>query len=116
MISGPARERLLALLRTLGLSRSQSRGITGWEIGPTAIVAIVTGCILGAALPLIVLAGVDLRPFTGGVMQPVITLDPELLGIVIGGFVLLVVVATAIAMAAARRVSLARTLRTSEEG
>src|SRR5690606_1564905 len=60
MISGPARERLLALLRTLGLTRSQSRGITGWEIGPTAIVAIVTGCLLGAALPLIVLAGVDL--------------------------------------------------------
>lgn len=116
MISGPARERLLALLRTLGLTRSQSRGITGWEIGPTAIVAIVTGCILGAALPLIVLAGVDLRPFTGGVMQPVITLDPVLLGIVVGGFALLVVVATAIAMAAARRVSLARTLRTSEEG
>lgn len=116
MISGPARERLLALLRTLGLTRSQSRGITGWEIGPTAIVAIVTGCILGAALPLIVLAGVDLRPFTGGVMQPVITLDPVLLGIVVGGFALLVVVATAIAMAAARRVSLARSLRTSEEG
>ncbi|HEU4849635.1 MAG TPA: FtsX-like permease family protein, partial [Terrimesophilobacter sp.] len=116
MISGPARERLLALLRTLGLTRSQSRGITGWEIGPTAIVAIVTGCILGAALPLIVLAGVDLRPFTGGMLQPVITLDPVLLGVVIGGFALLVVVATAIAMAAARRVSLARTLRTSEEG
>lgn len=116
MISGPARERLLALLRTLGLTRSQSRGITGWEIGPTAIVAIVTGCILGAALPLIVLAGVDLRPFTGGVLQPVITLDPVLLGAVVGGFALLVVVATAIAMAAARRVSLARTLRTSEEG
>jgi putative ABC transport system permease protein len=116
MISGPARERLLALLRTLGLTRSQSRGITGWEIGPTAIVAIVTGCLLGAALPLIVLAGVDLRPFTGGVLQPVITLDPLLLGIVVGGFALLVVVATAIAMAAARRVSLARSLRTSEEG
>ncbi|GAA3733252.1 FtsX-like permease family protein [Leifsonia bigeumensis] len=116
MISGPARERLLALLRTLGLTRSQSRGITGWEIGPTALVAIVTGCILGAALPLIVLAGVDLRPFTGGVMQPIITLNPVLLGIVVGGFALLVVVATAIAMAAARRVSLARSLRTSEEG
>lgn len=116
MLSGPARERLLALLRTLGLSRGQARGITGWEVGPTAIAAIVTGCILGAVLPLIVLAGVDLRPFTGGVLQPVITLDPVLLGIVVGGFALLVVVATAIAMAAARRVSLARTLRTSEEG
>lgn len=116
MISGPARERLLALLRTLGLTRGQGRGITGWEIGPTAIVAIVTGCVLGAVLPLIVLAGVDLRPFTGGVLQPVIRIDPVLLGIVVGGFALLVVVATAIAMAAARRVSLARSLRTSEEG
>ncbi len=116
MISGPARERLLALLRTLGLARSQARGITGWEIGPTALVAIVTGGILGGALPLIVLAGVDLRPFTGGVLQPVVTLDPVLLGIVVGGFALLVVVATTIAMAAARRVNLARTLRTSEEG
>lgn len=116
MISGPARERLLALLRTLGLSRRQSRGITGWEIGPTAIVAIVAGCILGAALPLVVLAGVDLRPFTGGVLQPAITLDPLLLGIVVGGFALLVVVATSIAMAAARRLSLAKALRTSEEG
>jgi putative ABC transport system permease protein len=76
----------------------------------------VTGCALGAALPLIVLAGVDLRPFTGGVLQPTIVLDPVLLGAILGGFALLVVVATTIAMAAARRVSLAKSLRTAEEG
>jgi putative ABC transport system permease protein len=116
LMSAPAREKLLALLRTLGLDRGQARGITGWEIGPTAIVAIVTGCALGAALPLIVLAGVDLRPFTGGVLQPTIVLDPVLLGAILGGFALLVVVATTIAMAAARRVSLAKSLRTAEEG
>lgn len=116
LTSGPARERLLALLRTLGLTPAQARGITSWEIGPTAIVAIVTGCILGATLPLIVLAGVDLRSFTGGSIQPTITVDPVLLSAVIGGFTALVVIVTAIAMAAARRVSMARTLRTSEEG
>jgi putative ABC transport system permease protein len=116
MISGPARERLLALLRTLGLTPRQARGITSWEIGPTAGVAIVAGLVLGAVLPLIVVSGVDLRPFTGGVLQPRIVLDPALLGIVVGGFALLVVLATIIAMVAARRVSLARTLRTAEDG
>ncbi|MEO6942955.1 MAG: FtsX-like permease family protein [Terrimesophilobacter sp.] len=116
MISGPARERLLALLRTLGLTRTQAQGITGWEIGPTAIVAIVVGLALGAILPLIVLAGVDLRPFTGGILQPAITVDPALMALIIGGFTLLVVIATVIAISAARRVSLAKTLRTSEEG
>ncbi len=116
MISGPARERLLALLRTLGLTRSQAQGITGWEIGPTALVAIVVGLVLGAVLPLIVLAGVDLRPFTGGVLQPAVILDPVLLSLIIGGFALLVVIATMVAIATARRVSLAKTLRTSEEG
>ncbi|MBX3091388.1 MAG: FtsX-like permease family protein [Cryobacterium sp.] len=116
MISGPARERLLALLRTLGLTPRQARGITGWEIGPTSIVAIIVGLILGAVLPMLVLAGVDLRPFTGGVLQPAIEINPVLLALIIGGFALLVVIATAIAMAAARRISLAKTLRTSEEG
>ena len=116
LTSGPARERLLALLRTLGLTPGQARGVTSWEIGPTAIVAIVAGCLLGAGLPLVVLAGVDLRSFTGGSIQPVITADPALLAAVVGGFAVLVVIATTLAMAAAHRVSLARTLRTSEEG
>lgn len=116
MINGPSRERLLALLRTLGLTPRQARGITSWEIGPTALVAIVAGFALGVMLPIIVLAGVDFRPFTGGVSQPAIEVNPWLTGIIIGGFALLVLVASAIAMAAARRVNLARTLRTSEEG
>ncbi len=116
MINAPVRERLLALLRTLGLNRSQARGITAWEIIPTAVVSIFVGSALGFLLPQLVLAGVDLRPFTGGVLQPSVSLDPVLLGAVIGGFALLVILATGIAMAAARRVSLARSLRTSEEG
>ncbi|HNP14973.1 MAG TPA: FtsX-like permease family protein, partial [Terrimesophilobacter sp.] len=108
--------RLLALLRTLGLMPRQARGITSWEIGPTAAVAVLIGLALGAVLPFIVLAGVDLRPFTGGVVQPDVQFIPWLIGLIVGGFALLVVFAALIAMAAARRVSLAKTLRTSEEG
>jgi putative ABC transport system permease protein len=116
MISAPARERLLALLRIVGLRGGQARGITAWEIGPTAAVAIVTGILLGVVLPLILLSAVDLRPFTGGVLQPPIAVDPLVVGSILGGFAALVVVATTVAMAAARRVSLARTIRTAEEG
>lgn len=116
LISAPARERLLALLRTLGLSPGQGRGITAWETVPAAIVAIIAGCALGAALPYLVLAGVDLRLFTGGSQQPPISVDPLLLAVVIGGFIALVTLSTLLAIAVARRVSVTRTLRTSEEG
>lgn len=116
LISAPARERLLALLRTLGLSAGQGRGITAWETVPAAIVAIIAGCALGAALPYLVLAGVDLRLFTGGSQQPPISLDPLLLATVIGAFITLVALSTALAIAVARRLSVVRTLRTSEEG
>lgn len=116
LISAPARERLLALLRTLGLSPGQARGITAWETAPAAIVAIIAGCALGAALPFLVLAGVDLRLFTGGSQQPPVTVDPLLLLAVIGGFTALVALSTIAAIIVARRVSAVRTLRTSEEG
>lgn len=116
LISAPARERLLALLRTLGLSSGQARGITAWETVPAAIVAILAGCALGAALPFLVLAGVDLRLFTGGSQQPPVTVDPLLLLAVVGGFVVLVAASTVAAIGIARRVSVVRALRTSEEG
>lgn len=116
LISAPARERLLALLRTLGLSAGQARGITAWETVPASVVAIIAGCALGAVLPFLVLAGVDLRLFTGGSQQPPVTVDPLLLLAVVGGFVVLVTVSTVAAIGVARRVSVVRALRTSEEG
>ncbi|MBX3095206.1 MAG: ABC transporter permease, partial [Cryobacterium sp.] len=93
-----------------------ARGITAWETVPAAIVAILAGCALGAALPFLVLAGVDLRLFTGGSQQPPVTVDPLLLLAVIGGFVVLVAASTVAAIGIARRVSVVRALRTSEEG
>jgi len=116
MIGAPARERLLSLLRIMGSDSRQSRGIVGWEIGPSAIVAVVVGAALGIGLTFVVLAGLDLRIFTSGVTQPAASIDPLLLLAITGGFVLIVFVAAAAAMAALRRINLARTLRTSEEG
>ena len=116
LVSARPRERLLALLRTLGLSRRQSRGIVAWEVGPSAIIAIIAGAILGLLLPLVVLAGVDLRSFTGGTTQPRETFDPLLLLALVGSFFVVVTGAALLAIAAARRVNIARTLRTSGEG
>ena len=116
MISAAARARLLALLRTMGLTRAQSRGIAAWELAPAAIVAVVMGAALGVVLTLVVRAGVDLRTFTGGIVQPPVTVDPLLLTAITGGFVLVVTGAAVIAAAAIRRINVAATLRTSEEG
>ena len=116
LVAARPRERLLALLRTLGLSRQQSRGIVAWEVGPSAAIAIIAGAILGLALPLVVLAGVDVRSFTGGTIQPRESFDPLVLLALVGGFFVVVAVAALLAITAAHRVDIARTLRTSGEG
>jgi putative ABC transport system permease protein len=55
----------------------------------------VVGVLLGAALSAVVLATVNLRPFTAGVDQPVVVVDPLLMLAVVGGFVLLLVATVA---------------------
>ena len=76
VLGGRQRAFLLHLLRTLGLARRSERSIIAWEVLPVALVALVVGEVLGLALPVTVLAGVDLRQFTGGVQQPALVLDP----------------------------------------
>ncbi|WP_251153234.1 FtsX-like permease family protein [Cellulosimicrobium sp. Marseille-Q4280] len=115
MIGAPARDRLVAVLRTLGLERRGTRGLVAWEIGPWALAALVVGALLGLAVPALVLAAVDLTPFTGGDAQPSLAVDPALLGLVAGGFVVVVVVAVAASTALSRRTNLAAELRIGEE-
>src|SRR5690606_30203443 len=93
-----ARDRLLSMLRTLGLSRRSGTAIVAWERAPMTAVALLAGTALGVALPWIVLAGVDLTLFTGGATQPDVVIDPLLTALVTGGFVLLVLAATTIAV------------------
>ena len=114
-INNRARSRLLAVLRTLGFDRGQSTALIAWELAPVAITALVTGTVLGIGLPLIVLAGIDLTPFTGGAAQPALALDPLITAAVLGGFVLVVAAASAVAALGARSTNLASALREGEE-
>ncbi|RNE64015.1 FtsX-like permease family protein [Cryobacterium tepidiphilum] len=116
VLGTPARARLLALLRALGAPPRAAGSLVAWEIGPVAVNALVVGTVLGCALPLVVLAGVDLRPFTHGQVQPAFRLDPGLLAVVLGGFAVVVIAASAFALRLARRADQAGQLRSSEEG
>lgn len=114
-INTRSRSRLLAILRTMGLSRQQSTALVGWELAPTAITAFVGGSLLGVALPAIVLAGVDLRPFTGGAAQPALVVDPVITAAVLGVFALIVAGSSVVAALGSRNAHLATALRSGDE-
>jgi len=116
LVGQPARERLLPLLATLGLGRRGERAIVAWEIGPVTAVAIVAGVALGAAVPVIVLQGVDLRAFTGGAVAPAVTFDWVLVGAVVAASVIVSAAAAAVAARVGGRVGAARAMRKEEEG
>ncbi|MFB6609925.1 FtsX-like permease family protein [Agromyces sp. NPDC056379] len=116
VVGRPARDRLLPLLSTLGLGRRGERALVVWEIGPVALIALAAGALLGAALPFVVLAGIDLRAFTDGDAQPAVTLDPWLITAVLAGSVLVTIAAAAVASRIDGSVNAARAMRKEEEG
>ncbi len=97
VLAAPARGRLLAVLRTLGLPRRAERGLVVWEIGPWAAVALAVGAVLGWVVPALLLAAVDLTPLTGGDAQPPLSVDPLTLGALAGGFAVVVLAGAALA-------------------
>lgn len=115
LAAGP-RARVLALLRTLGAPSRSATSLALWEIGPPAVAAVVAGTAFGALVPLVVLAAVDLRPFTGSSVAPAYQVDPGILGLTLGGFIALAALLTVVALTASRRVRAAGALRTVEEG
>ena len=115
-LGAAARQRLLGLLAALGLDRKQARALTAWEIAPIAITAVIAGTIIGVVLPFLVVAGTDLRPFTGGITQPGIVIDPLLTVTVVGAFCLVVVLAVALSTLAVRTTATSRAIRSTEEG
>ncbi|MET0303657.1 MAG: FtsX-like permease family protein [Microbacteriaceae bacterium] len=115
-LAAAPRARVLALLRTLGAPRRSATSLAAWEIGPPAVAAVVAGTVFGALVPLVVTAAVDLRPFTGSSVAPAYAVDPVVLALTLGGFVVLAVLLTAFGLVAARRVRAAVALRTAEGG
>ena len=110
-----ARARLLAILRLLGLSVRQRRALVLWEQTPAAAVALLVGAALGLGLAALVHVTVDLAPFTGGSAQPVLSVDAGLLAALLGGFVVLVALATGVGLMATRRVTVAAAIKVDEE-
>jgi putative ABC transport system permease protein len=80
LLDGPARRATVARLSAVGLSRRQGGAIVRWEVAPLSVAGLLGGVVLGAALSLLVLQIVDLRPFTGGFDQPSITANPLISG------------------------------------
>jgi putative ABC transport system permease protein len=115
LAAGP-RARVLALLRTLGAPRRSATSLALWEIGPPAVAAVIAGTLFGALVPLVVLAAVDLRPFTGSSVAPAYQIDGGVLALTLGGFLALAVLLTAIALLVSRRIRAAGALRSVEEG
>ena len=77
--------------------------------------ALLIGTAFGAALPFLVIAVVDLRPFTGGPIAPAYTVAPGILSLSVGGFLVASIGVAAAALALTRRTRAAAVLRTVEE-
>jgi putative ABC transport system permease protein len=110
-LASGARGRVLGLLRTFGAPRRMATSLALWEVGPPAIAAVIAGTVFGALVPLVVLAGVDLRSFTGSTVQPAYQVDAATLAVTLGGFIGLAVLFTAVALFVSRRVRAATVLR-----
>ncbi|WP_343901616.1 ABC transporter permease [Arthrobacter rhombi] len=101
--NAPARNRLLGLLRTLGFPAREDVKLLVWELGPLLAAAALGGIPLGVALPYLLTAAVDLRPFTGGPAPPVVVPDPALLTLLFGGLLAVVLCSVVVAGLLARR-------------
>ena len=106
VLAAPARGRLMAVLRTLGAGPRIARALVAWETLPLVVVAVVFGTLLGLGLPQLLAGAVDLRPFTGGEVQPELIYSPLLITGVVGAVGAMLTVSVLIAGAIARRLSL----------
>ncbi|MEH0971217.1 FtsX-like permease family protein [Micromonospora sp. CPCC 205546] len=111
-----ARERgqVLSRLRTLGLSRRQWRGLLLVELAPLVGVSVVTGALVGTALPLLLTPVLGLSAFTDGV-EVRVAFEPGLLVAVVALGALALGFAVAVEALNNRRMRLGEVLRLGEE-
>ena len=115
LMGASARMRVLSVLRTLGMPPAQTRALTSWELGPLVVVSLVVGAVLGLVIPWVLLAALDLRGLTGGLVNPALHLDPVVIGAVLGVVLLTVALAVSVSAWLAGRTNLAQALRVGEE-
>ncbi|MDG4790710.1 FtsX-like permease family protein [Micromonospora sp. WMMD1102] len=114
LAEAPGRGRMLSRLRTMGLSGRQGRGLLVYELVPLLGVAVLTGGLVGVALPRLLGPALGLSGFTGG-LPARIHLDPLLLVAVLLLVVVALVAALAVENVVNRRMRLGEVLRLGEE-
>lgn len=105
------RDRTVALLRVLGLSRGQARSMAAVELAPVAVALVAGGALLGVGLAAFTTEVIDLRPFTGAEAAVPVVVAPAPVAAVAGGFLLLAAIVTAVAARLSSRVTPADVLR-----
>jgi putative ABC transport system permease protein len=97
------------------MSPRQVSGLILWEVGPVAVTAVLAGTALGLGLPYLVTGALDLRPFVGGTTPPLPDIVPLAVAATAAGFILVVALAGAIAVAIGRRLDPSSILRMGAE-
>lgn len=115
LMGATARTSLFAVLRTLGLSQRQARGLTAWELGPLVAMACAVGAALGLIVPWLLLRAIDLTGLTGGAEQPALAVNWLVLGPVALGILAAVALAIAVSATMSGRADLTTQLRRGEE-
>ncbi|HAM13514.1 MAG TPA: hypothetical protein DCO91_09425, partial [Microbacterium sp.] len=114
-VTRDARSRVIALLRTMGMGRRETRGVVAWEFVPLGVTALVAGGALGILLPLLIVFSIDLRPFTGGGGQPSLFIDPVLSATLVAIVLAALALAVIGGVLSARATSTATVLRMGED-
>jgi putative ABC transport system permease protein len=83
LLTGEARSRLLATLRSLGMSRRQTRSVAVLELAPMVVLSLVAGTAVGIGLAYLLIPAVDLVPFTGGFTSPDPVVSPTVLAVLV---------------------------------
>ena len=109
-----SRTRVVAVLRTMGLPPRAEVRLVLWEATPSVAAAVLAGTGLGFVLAWLLLASIDVRPFTGGDVQPPLVVGPSLAA-ALGAVLVAAAAAVLVSAWAAARRSAAVVLRAGEE-
>jgi putative ABC transport system permease protein len=83
LLTGQARVRLLATLRSLGMGRRQTRAVAALELAPLVVLSVLAGIAVGIGLAHLLIPAVDLVPFTGGFISPDPVVSPTFLAVLV---------------------------------
>ncbi|MCY7412120.1 MAG: FtsX-like permease family protein [Salinibacterium sp.] len=112
--SASSRNRVVGVLRILGMTPRQVRALVAWEFGPVAAASIIVGTLVGIGLPYLVTSVLDLRAFFGGTVPPEPSLEPVWIALAVGSYAIAIAGSVIVASALGRRFAPASTLKMGE--